>query len=87
MDYLVGVARSAPKTCCTLLGKLSPAELKVEGADDGIPLVVIWSYVGMTDPQLAAADQAKASEVGEARLHLATRPITRTASQRPRGRV
>ena len=45
-DYLVGVARSDPRTFCMLLAKLLPAELKLAGGDDGVPLVVIRDYTG-----------------------------------------
>ena len=46
VDYLVGVARSDPRTFCMLLVKLLPAELKVEAGDSGGPLVVIRVYTG-----------------------------------------
>ena len=50
VDYLVEVARSDPRTFCTLLGKLLPAELKVEASSDSLPVVVIRDYAGGKRP-------------------------------------
>lgn len=42
-DYLVTVAKDDPKTFCTLLGRVLPAEMKAEVAgDNGGPLVITW---------------------------------------------
>ncbi len=59
MEYLVEVARSDPRTFCMLLAKLIPHELKLEGAGDDVPLLVIKSYVGLSDEELAAIDQVR----------------------------
>ena len=46
VDYLVEVGRSDPRTFCMLLARLLPAELKVGGAIDSVPLVVIKDFAG-----------------------------------------
>ena len=40
------LAESDPRTFCMLLAKLIPHELKLEGSDDGVPLVVVRDFSG-----------------------------------------
>ena len=59
VDYLVGVARSDPRTFCMLLAKLIPHELKLGASDDGLPVVTIKDYTGLTQAQRAAVDAVR----------------------------
>ncbi len=49
-DYLVEVARHDPKTFCTLLGKLLPAEVRTR-PDSDRPAVVIRDFTGRRPQQ------------------------------------
>ena len=55
-DYLVEIARSEPKAFLTLLGKLVPAQVRVEIESSDVPLVVLRSFTGIkSEPERSHA--------------------------------
>ena len=57
--YFERLARSDPRTFCTLLAKLIPHEMKLKGAGDGVPLLILKNYTGLSDEELAAIDKVR----------------------------
>ena len=56
------LARTHPQVYATLLGKLLPAELKVEGIADSVPLVIIKDYTGGKGGEVKGAADAEEGE-------------------------
>ena len=53
-EWLQGLKVNDPKTFCMLLAKLIPHELKLEAADDGVPLLILRDYTGGKGGQVVA---------------------------------
>jgi hypothetical protein len=75
-DYLVRVARSDPRTFCTLLGRLLPSELRASIEGD-LPSVVIRDYTGIDWQRLSPELRAELQKAGEdaVRLRSGAQPV------------